>query len=537
MDNKCQAVPFGWIVKAKDILSHYKKPLIDIFIDDKNLAKKRTKLEKLNVIEKAVKDVGKTPCFEDLVEHLDELKFYGKQHIFLYKFKSINESYLKKLRNPTHIKECLRQHKLEHLYNNKEIVWKPTRLQLTEVKHSFENGEGQLFFKWVESRSFDQMIGRRLKSQTERSCNFFIINLADGSAEIRIQLIPSRAKKSLRTEFEIYKNEIRKFVDLNHFSIIPLEPLIKQFIGKSVFKMSYLVFGNPSKGRINKPNLFKNPGLLFKKFFSKEVGLTATFKKQKLKVKGKPVYFYLNGESNEIGFTAISDKEKINFLLQKLRNFGKKSKIKMEALEEFEMIHPEYSPIISLADYQFSKLKNTEVTAVDFSKKIWFDMDTIKRVFELIAQYYPKEFTFTGNNKNTLSLNTKLDLKEGLLDFTMRKTVKMKGFKKKIIRTLVSSAMAVSYGCISTICDESLSWAWGKTFQLFFPFIPFLLFKVTLLIFLAILFLGGRTILYKIPKKVLDILLFFAKVPKDLQKDYEKWKDQIQNANQAIALR
>jgi len=76
------------------------------------------------------------------------------------------------------------------------------------------------------------MIGKRLESQTERSCNFFIINLADGSAEIRIQLIPSRAKKSLRTEFEIYKNEIRKFVDLDHFSIIPLEPLIKQFIGK-----------------------------------------------------------------------------------------------------------------------------------------------------------------------------------------------------------------------------------------------------------------------------------------------------------------
>ena len=196
----------GWLKEALATLDGYNEdPVVDTFLDRYNLPPQDTKALKLNMIETEVTNEKKPPFFEDLSDYIDELKMYGKQHVFLYELKGDHKDYLSELRDPRYIREQLRQFDLEDSLNNGKPIWEAPEPKLAEVRHSFKEGEGLVLFKWVETRGYlyrwkDDRGIPHFTPKNERSVSFFIVNLENGAAEIRIQTMQPFSDRELRDE-------------------------------------------------------------------------------------------------------------------------------------------------------------------------------------------------------------------------------------------------------------------------------------------------------------------------------------------------
>ena len=230
-----------WLNEAMETLDHYNtRPFTTDFMKKYNIPIKKS-MTKSSMHKKIKQKINskKSPFFHDLVNYLDELKMYGKQHVFLYTLKRAQSDYLNKLRKSTYVKNRLKIYRLMFLYNNKRMVWNSQNPKLFEVEHSYYKEKGELVFKWVETRRFFKNVTKnpnnppRFIIKTERSVAFFLVNLKNGNAEIRIQCLQSRSTRTLKQELETYKNEIKKFVEFHLFSPISMEPVICTLLGKS----------------------------------------------------------------------------------------------------------------------------------------------------------------------------------------------------------------------------------------------------------------------------------------------------------------
>ena len=84
-----------WYREVIENLNQYKKdPFLYDFMDMHHIpyTKAMTKSALLKKINKTLK-LKKPPSLFDLTKYLDELKFYGKQHIFLYKLSKNKQQY------------------------------------------------------------------------------------------------------------------------------------------------------------------------------------------------------------------------------------------------------------------------------------------------------------------------------------------------------------------------------------------------------------------------------------------------------------
>ncbi len=101
-----------------------------------------------------LKKKKKVPSFEELMTFIDELVKNGRQHIFLYQIKPDARSYLNELKRKEYILRSLRKRKYGGCYNKNRFVWNAKIPKLAHVIHKYESGRGELFLKWVETRSW-----------------------------------------------------------------------------------------------------------------------------------------------------------------------------------------------------------------------------------------------------------------------------------------------------------------------------------------------------------------------------------------------
>lgn len=306
-----------WLNDAIKSLDQYNTdPFIDKFMDDFNFSFKGKAKSKLDKIKQMINKPDEPPFFEDLVDYMDQLKMNGKQHIFLYTFKGSQE-YLNELHNPGYIKKRLRKFNPKNLFNKSKLVWNAPKPKLAEVKHSFKNGEGRLLFKWVKSRSLPAGLPK------ERSVNFFIIDLKDGNSEIRIQSLQTESQQVLRDELKIFKEEISKYINFNLFSPVALNPAIKSLLQKPFLPITNWEIEYPGGKKfraVGDPKHFDRIGLFFKNFKSRET--TIYWECNQEATGRKRLFFKLNGENDEIRFNGITDKSKVDFILNQLRELS-----------------------------------------------------------------------------------------------------------------------------------------------------------------------------------------------------------------------
>ena len=320
---QCADFKLEWLKEALAELDHYIiAPFTTDFMKKHGLPVLSTGIAMHSLIQKVIR-AKKPPHFEDLVEYVDELKPWGKQCVSLYTLRYSEKEYLKQLLDPDYIKERLSKFNLEDRYNNNICRWKSDTPFLSEVRHNFDhkNKRGWLSYKWIQTRLFQAFVGPTLVTFDERSVNFFIIDLEDGSAQLRIQSLPPRSLTTIGAELQTYTKEIEKLLDFHRFSPISLEPVMREFL----FKMPLPIVrwsvktrrGNLIGAKVSPSFVQRRIKLPFQGVTPLEVRVYWECGEQIVGKKHR-LYFALEADDNVIVFNAITDKLRLDYLVSNL---------------------------------------------------------------------------------------------------------------------------------------------------------------------------------------------------------------------------
>lgn len=274
-------------------------------------------------------DQKKPPHFEDLVEYVDELKLWGKQCVSLYTLRYAEKEYLKQLLDPDYIKERLSKFNLEDRYDNNICRWKSDTPFLSEVRHNFdyENKRGKLSFKWIQTRLFEAFVGPILVTFDERSVNFFIIDIEDGSAQLRIQSLPPKSLTTIGRELQTYTQEIERLLDFHRFSPISLQPVMRESLFKKPLPIARWSVktrrGNLIGAKVSPSFMQRRLTLPFQRIRPRDVHVYWECQQQVGNKSGNRLFFALKAKDNVIEFNAITDKLKVNYLVYNLLKFAR----------------------------------------------------------------------------------------------------------------------------------------------------------------------------------------------------------------------
>lgn len=337
-----------WLKEAIAELDHYiTNPFTTDFMEKYGLPVLPSKKAMHALIRNKVTRSRKPPNFEDLVEYVDELKPWGKQCVSLYTLRYAEKEYLRQLLNPDYIKERLSKFNLEDRYNNNICSWKSDTPFLSEVSHNFDydKNRGWLSFKWIQTRLFKAFVGPMLVTFDERSVNFFIIDLEDGSAQLRIQSLPSRPLKKLDQELKTYKKEIEKLLDFDRFSPISLQPVMREFLLKKVLPITRWSVntrrGNLIGARVSPSFAQRRLSLPFQRIRPRESQVY--WECEQIVGNRDRLFFALEAKDNVIEFNAITDKLRVDYLVSNLLEAARLHS-KEEKIDVREIIGPPPPP-------------------------------------------------------------------------------------------------------------------------------------------------------------------------------------------------
>jgi hypothetical protein len=453
-------------------------------------------------IKKAIMDPNKRPNASDLMDYLDELKMYGKQYIFLFTLKGSQKKYLKELQDPEYVKNELNQKGYGDLYNSKRYEYESREPFLAQLQHKFSEEKGEMIFKWIQTRKFHT---NQVQPDFERAANFFLIDLKNGNAELRIQTLQNYPEHKINAELERYKKLINSFIEFDRFTPVYLEPIIRHFIKTPpIIRRNWEINSEKEMnlgGKFSTAFLFKHD-FPFKQFFSRFVTLSWQCPQESNGNKG--LYFKLNGDRDSIHFGAISDKVKVEFILNRIREMSTNI-IQIKELRRLVKAFPEYARIISRIDFSFSHYKLLQVNAKELSKNVKFPVNEVKAVFELITRKYPKRFFSEGEKNDTLSFRYRFKIRDGIRGYGKRKAEKSK--LREFINDTVTPVLALMYGVFYLLGDGAVEWVKDAILGKILIGIPFFVVKAFLLIIFALLLFGSDLFFRILPTKVYDKLV------------------------------
>jgi hypothetical protein len=344
---------------------------------------------------------------EEFMDIFDGDACYGRVHIFFFR---LEEQQYVPLRDEKKLREILTEDSRK-LVNKKLFVWESNQPKLAEIRHHFSGGNGELLFKWVESRLWDQRVSGGTASsppeyvrRTERSVNYFIIDLKDGTAQLRIKMIKQNALKSLKKEYEIYQREIEKFIDFNKFIRIPLESVVRKLLMSLEIKNPkawelWLPGGGWIRGK-GKLRRYKIIGLgmrlLRVKLFGRKLHCEWDIKNRDW---GESmVETKVNGERDVLTIISPCDKKQMTHVLGKVMSISKNT-VKDGTLKKFVKKNSRLERIALSFDYHLNQLKKEDITAGHLVDSEWFRQDRVVYAVKLLCDAFPKVYTYSGSGK------------------------------------------------------------------------------------------------------------------------------------------
>jgi len=222
--------------ERKKIIQYFmelKGDLIREFLRTQNIAISGTKPELRKRIEEAL-DEGELH-YEDLVNFLDSIVPYGKQHVFLYKG---HDNEVEKWRDKKYIEELLKKERLLTylksplpliLPNNlsiSSIQYEPSRVLKIYAVERRENDERSYEYdekKIIENKEIEL---RAYIHQVTRGVMIFTWDLMSNNATLQISQLPTGSKYE---EEEIkFVELINPWLNLSNFVKLDLRPVIKK---------------------------------------------------------------------------------------------------------------------------------------------------------------------------------------------------------------------------------------------------------------------------------------------------------------------
>ncbi len=257
-----------------------------------------------------------------LLEYVADLMMWGRQRVFLYEIKGKREELTKQLSSPAKVRELVGA-----AYDNPIYRWEAKELFLGEAEHTKDPDTDAplLVLKFIQTREFDVEVDRILTSHEERSINFFIVNLREGFAQLRVQQLPTRAHRNLNRERQLLEAEIGKHLKLerfsDRFSPIKLKPIMAKIHRTPIYTVTAADFvagkGNGKKA----PFLSAILAILFK---NPVIAKIAVYWQCYQDVLGeRRLHFTLHGANNHIAFAGIADPRRISDILKNIVNISR----------------------------------------------------------------------------------------------------------------------------------------------------------------------------------------------------------------------
>lgn len=328
-----------WLNDAINKLGHYPvNPTITNFMKQNGLKVSGTRLHMLQTIRNKI-TYGKGLDFSTLVSYVDELRMWGKQYVVLYKLKNLNKTqnmkFLAELAQPIKRKSVLKNGKANEIFIKKTFCWASPIPFLSEVKYKYNLKDESwiLTYKWVRTRNFNMLVNNVMRLRQERSVNFFIINLKDGSAQLRIQTLPNMPFQDINVELTLYENEIKNIIRFDYYTKVSLEYVMKLLLLKKILSIpKWKLHTPPTLGRRRggiievagvRPNFFQRIFTIRRRGVRPRE-ITARWDDCIQEVTRRNLYFYLNNDNSTILFNAITDKDVVNYVLFKIREASDK---------------------------------------------------------------------------------------------------------------------------------------------------------------------------------------------------------------------
>ncbi|MFC2155534.1 hypothetical protein ACFLRB_03460 [Acidobacteriota bacterium] len=420
--------------QRKDLNSQIKKlKAMQPWIDKLEYLKAQTK-----TLKKLQANIDKFEYLESEIKKLEELKAKIKNpenQIAKTKRLRALQAKIKKLENEKSKTKDLKylQANIDNLVIEKsdKFLWWAAKPELMSVTSRNTNGRREVWFKWVQSRLWNEWITDRkvnptpfFKRRMKRSVSYFIVDLENKIAQLRIQLIRPNALKSLKDEYKQFRTEIDKLLGFLHFSRIPMEAVVKQFLSRDEIRPMTWEIQLPHGAYISakgEPKLFftifsKIP--LLKKLGFNVINKTVFFGRKlscecklaandpaspeiRIKIDGeKDVLTVLSEyEQKQLhtiidNILAVSQNKVIDYTLKK---FLKKKKYpnSLSSAERFL-----FERIVLSFDYHFTRLEDSEIKERHIEDSEWLTKETVRIAVDRLYQEYPDNFIPEGKSSN-----------------------------------------------------------------------------------------------------------------------------------------
>jgi hypothetical protein len=307
-------------------------------------------------------------------DYIDEMREQGRQHIFLLHIQHAHRADLAALRE-----KC-------RLFND-SLPSKPPRPALTGI---LLRGN-ELIFRWIETRRWQQNVNVgpnqiSVVSHDERSVNFFSVDLASGHAAIRIQSLRSNPEMSVVDELEIYRKLVQERVNLDHFSPLVLEPVIRELLTSNKMKVQRWSIDWPGRGRLNgnvDPGFVEVVLLRFAEYVAQELAGDWLFVRRNAQ---RRVRATLDAKANEVHIPNRCDREEEHVILGDIRGVPR-HKLNIRPLSDLADEHEEWRPALETFDVQFAIRGEREIDIQKAGKSWVVGPASVKAAQELVSRY------------------------------------------------------------------------------------------------------------------------------------------------------
>ncbi|MCK4766066.1 MAG: hypothetical protein KAW12_27960 [Candidatus Aminicenantes bacterium] len=305
------------------------------------------------------------------------------------------------------------------------FLWWAAQPVLVSVERRKNNGRNEVWFKWVESRLWNERRTDLTVSPTpffarrmERSVSYFIVDPDNRTAQLRIQQIRPNALKSLKNEYKQFMTEIDKLLGFFHFSRIPMEAVVKEFLSHENIEPLTWEMQLPDGAYFSakgKPELFfsifRNILILRKIgmgvinriiFFGRK--LSCEFHSAELDWSIPEVRIKVDGEKDVLTILNECELQQMKTILDTVLKLDKNEvtgnilNTFLDGLIPFEGFL--FERIVLSFDYHFTRLKDSEIRMGHIEDSEWLQKEIVENAVIRLSREYPENFVSKGKGRN-----------------------------------------------------------------------------------------------------------------------------------------
>ncbi len=243
-----------------------------------------------------------------LWEYVDDLRLWGRQRTFLFQ---LEDDYADWLSLPENVEGIAGTLLTDPVYR-----WDADEPFLAQVgyRSTPDPNHPLLVFKLIENRKFDLVVEKEEKTFEERATSFFIVDMENRHAELKIQELPTGSRRDLREERRVLLELLENYLDFTRMEPISLTPVMDVLLQAPVYTVD--TFKLKSTGPEAGPDALPLVKFLYRLLGrSVPMELTGHWECEQDVLGPGQLHFRLSGASDYLGIDGLADPRRIGDLV------------------------------------------------------------------------------------------------------------------------------------------------------------------------------------------------------------------------------